>query len=99
MAARERGRRLMTRAERIEKEARVLVAWCDEFVGTVLDNSGNSLTKSGEWQEVLGTLRAALQPHHVDLLPSRATSPCERRGLRCSYHPNENVCAICGWPR
>jgi hypothetical protein len=51
-----------TRAQEIEKKAKALVAWCREYVGNVLDNDGESLTSSGEWQEVLNDLKKALKP-------------------------------------
>lgn len=50
------------RYREIELEAAALVAWCDEFIGEVLDNNGVSLKRSGEWTEVLGDLRKALRP-------------------------------------
>ena len=56
-----------TRAREIEKAAQELVDWCNEFVGEVKDNSGNSLVHSGEWQEVLSSLEAVLKP--VESLP------------------------------
>ena len=51
-----------TRAREIEKAAEGLVAWVDEFVGAVYDHNGNSLTNSGEWEEVLSELREAIRP-------------------------------------
>lgn len=55
-----------TRAREIEKEAQALVAWCDAFVGEVLDNNGVSLKRSGEWAEVIEDLRDALRPVEGD---------------------------------
>lgn len=54
-----------TRAREIEAQAGALVAWCDEFVGDVRDNLGNSLKSSGEWDEVLRDLRDALKKDHL----------------------------------
>ena len=51
-----------TRSREIEKSATELVAWVTEFVGEVRDNLGNSLTDSGEWEEVIEDLRKALIP-------------------------------------
>lgn len=38
-----------------------LLSWCDEFVGDVLDHHGNSLKRTGEWDEVVDALRLALR--------------------------------------
>jgi len=80
-----------SRAQRIEKEARGLVAWCDEFVGRVYDNSGNSLTKSGEWQEVLGDLRSALQP--------LAEQPLREPPCDLCVPDESGTCTLCGWTK
>jgi len=53
-----------TRAREIEDAASDLVAWCDEFVGSVRDNHENCVTP--DWLELHMALRRALRPLKED---------------------------------
>lgn len=81
------------RALKIENEARGLVAWCNEFVSSVKDHSGNELGPygSGEWAEVLSDLEVALKPIEPD--------PAELREPPCDLCVPDEVgtCINCGW--
>ena len=85
----------------VERDLRMFLAWCDEFVGEVEDHSGHSLMD--DFTQFTGELRASLPstPPRIFPLPvvRKPVSPCEEHGHRCTYHMGSDVCAICGWSR
>jgi len=81
---------MSSRAQNIEKEARMLLAWVDEFVGEVKDNRGASLTASGEWADALGDLRRALEPAPTQAPPPPILADGSERAFALIQRIREN---------
>ena len=91
---------------KLETEVRGFVAYCNEFIGEVLDTKGTTMT--GECLEQLARLKKAL-PDPIDWVSGK--SPCEVQMKRCvPSSPKDGevtyvfgkpqyikVCIHCGW--
>tara|TARA_Y100000310_G_scaffold319943_1_gene375812 strand:- start:15 stop:278 length:264 start_codon:yes stop_codon:yes gene_type:complete len=80
------------RAQQIEKHAKGIVAWYNEFVCAVHDSRGLSI--KGDLDEFMAELEAVLDP------PAPKPVPPPVRGCApkpCTFIAGGERCTICGW--